>query len=380
MRLWRIVCVLAALPLLACGSDGDEATDATSGATGPGSGGATSSASGGTTSSGMGGSSAGGADATTSSGSGGAGGVADNWPVVVVTYNTGTTDSLAHDLDTSDGYTSTEAAISNDYYGDGLAWKPAMVAAQAWFANLKPDIVVFQEIFYSGECPNIPSQYHAGWACEGWVMGDPTVAEIVLGTDYQIACNQGKPDKCAAVRKAFGSFQGCNGDLCLDGLDGATITGCGGGSRIGRGIIDLTSGGTMTVVNVHGTSGVSGEDMDCRKDQVEQVFQDLDGQPAANGSTNIVMGDFNTDPGRNALFDKSARRWNDFVGGNNSFSFITDVGFSATPTYASSFNIDHVVSDVLQGSCWTAGISNGHPDVFVPVYFDHKPAVCELSP
>ena len=143
MKLWRILGLLATLPLFACGSDGDEATNATSSTAGPGSGGATSAGSGGTSSSGMGGSSAGGAGgATTSSGSGGAGGVADNWPVVVVTYNTGTTDSLAHDLDTSDGYTSTEAAISNDYYGDGLAWKPAMVAAQAWFTNLKPDIVV----------------------------------------------------------------------------------------------------------------------------------------------------------------------------------------------------------------------------------------------
>lgn len=55
------------------------------------------------------------------------------------------------------------------------------------------------------------------------------------------------------------------------------------------------------------------------------------------------------------------------------------MGPTATPTYAGLFNIDHVVSDVATGSCWTAGISPGHPDVLDAVYFDHKPVVCALD-
>lgn len=104
----------------------------------------------------------------------------------------------------------------------------------------------------------------------------------------------------------------------------------------------------------------------------------MDGQPAANGRRNLVMGDLNTDPGRHTLFDTSAVRWNDFVGAGKAFHFITDVGSSAEPTY-SLFNIDHVMSDVLDGTCYHPGVSTGHPDVLDFIYFDHKPAICDLT-
>ena len=64
-----------------------------------------------------------------------------------------------------------------------------------------------------------------------------------------------------------------------------------------------------------------------------------------------------------------------------------DVGPNVTPTYKSplvpllpvGFNIDHVVSDKLNGSCWTAGVTSGHPPVSSTEYFDHKPGVCALK-
>lgn len=34
------------------------------------------------------------------------------------------------------------------------------------------------------------------------------------------ACHSGKPDKCAAVKRSFGSFRGCGDDFCLEGLMG----------------------------------------------------------------------------------------------------------------------------------------------------------------
>jgi len=189
----------------------------------------------------------------------------------------------------------------------------------------------------------------------------------------------GKPDKCAAVRKDFGSFRGCDEDLCLDGLDGARVEGCGSGSRIGRGVIDLADGGTLTVATVHGTSGVSEEEQACRVRQFEQVFVDLDGEPAANGARNLVMGDFNTDPGRLADGDASAARVNDFAGDGKPFHFVTDVGPRAEPTYANVFDIDHVISDAFDGDCWAAGVTDGHPPVIDAVYFDHVPVVCTLE-
>ena len=299
--------------------------------------------------------------------------------LVAVTFNTGTTPSLDHDGDTSDGYTSVQAGWSDQFYGDGLAWVPAIDAAAAFFGALEPDVVAFQEIFLSDDCAGVPLENRAGFVCETWQPGDPTVAQLVLGSDYQIACNLGRPDKCLAVRKSFGSLRGCTGDFCLDGLDGVPVAGCGGGSRVGRGVVDLVGGGTLTLVNVHGTSGFSADDQDCRIAQYEQVFVDFDGEPAANGQTNLVLADLNVDPARLLGIDASADRLNElvpFLGGGD-FEYVSEVGPAATPTFLGIANIDHVVSDVLTGSCVAPGVG-GEPPVLASVYFDHVPIVCTV--
>lgn len=299
---------------------------------------------------------------------------------MVVTFNTGTSESMGHDQPPDDGYTSAHAKLSDLYYGDGLAWSPAIKDATAFFAALSPDVVVFQEIFHSGDCAQIPASAVKDFVCETWSPGDPTVAQTILGPGWQVACHPGKPDKCAAVKTSFGSFRGCAGAFCLEGLAGSTISGCGKGARVGRAVIDLVGGGELTLVNVHASSGITGDDQDCRVKQVEQVFVDLgDGKPAASGARNLVLGDLNTDPGRLALVDKSAARWNDFVGTGKAFHFISPVGPLAPPTYAGLFNIDHAVSDVLSGSCWVPGVTAGKPPVSSAVYFDHKPLVCTLK-
>lgn len=290
---------------------------------------------------------------------------------VAVTFNTGTS-QLAGD----------PGQLADQWYGNGLAWLPVVEDARQFFAATAPDVVVFQEIFHSGECPNIPPEHHAGFVCESWMPGDPTVAQIVLGTEFQVACHLGKPDKCAGVRKSFGHFAGCDADLCLDGLDGAEVPDCGSGSRVGRGVIELEQGGTLTLVNVHGSSGLTQEDQDCRVKQFAQVFVDLgtgDGLPAASGERNLVMGDLNTDPGRMADFDESAKAWNDHVGPDERFHFVTDVGPDVPPSYGGAFNIDHVVSDAFGGSCWVAGLTDGHAPVSETTAFDHKPVVCSVG-
>ncbi len=193
-------------------------------------------------------------------------------------------------------------------------------------------------------------------------------------------CQPGKPDKCAAVNRNFGSFKDCDDDFCLEGLEGYRVEDCGKGARIGRGTIELVNGGELTLVNVHGSSGFEEDVKECRVKQFEQVFVDLgDGQPGANGSRNLVMGDFNTDPGRLAESDASAARVLDFAGENKPFDFITDIGEDAPATYATLFNIDHVLSDSFTGTCWAAGVTEGHPDIIDAIYFDHKPVVCTLE-
>lgn len=302
---------------------------------------------------------------------------------VVVQFNTGTSEGMGHDAPPEDGYGSAEAAISDQWYGDGLAWLPVVEDVRRFFETVDADIATFQEIFYSGECEGIPADAQTGFVCESWQPGDRTVAQVILGAGWQVACNLGKTDKCAAVNRRFGSFRGCDADLCLDGLAGAEIDGCSSGSRIGRGVIDLAGGGTLTLVNVHGSSGIEQADQDCRVEQFRQVFVDLglgDGEPAANGDQNLIMGDLNTDPGRWHDFDESAQLWNEHVGDGKAFRFISEVGPDAPPSYAGFVNIDHVVSDAFVGSCWVAGVTEGHPAVSTVRYLDHNPVVCSIHP
>ncbi|MEZ4269456.1 MAG: hypothetical protein R3F39_24105 [Myxococcota bacterium] len=301
-------------------------------------------------------------------------------PIVVVTFNTGTASEVVGSGVDNQGYGPTQAEWSDAYYGNGLAYVAFVQAATEFFANTPADIVGFQEIFYSGLCPEVPAEARVGFVCETWSAGDPTVAQLLVGAGWQVACHPGKPDKCLAVRRGFGEFQGCTADFCLEGLAGSTVDGCGKGARVARGVIERVTGGPLTVVNFHGTSGFDDASNACRKAQVEQVFIDLgDGAPGANGVENIVLGDLNTDPGRLAGSEPSADRWLDFAGEGQAFHFVTEVGEDAPPTYGGFFNIDHVLSDVFSGECWTAGVTEGHPAVTEARVFDHLPTVCILS-
>ena len=293
--------------------------------------------------------------------------------LVAVTFNTG-----IHPIVGVGGFTDAQSQHFDAYYSHGLAWGPAIAEAKAFFELVRPDVVVFQEIFDIERCAVIPPEARAGFVCESWAPGAPSVEELILGPGYQVACNWHLSDKCAAVRRQLGTFRGCAADVCRDGLVGSAIDGCSSGGQIGRGVIDLATGGTLTVVNVHGSSGVTSAAMACRAREVDQVFVDLgDGAPAANGWPNLVLGDFNTDPRNTAqgIIDPSAWRWNDFVGPGKPFSFVNE----HVSSYLGVLCIDNVVSDALTGTCWYPGFSDGHPPVSTLGAFDHAPTVCTLT-
>lgn len=301
--------------------------------------------------------------------------------LTAITFNTG-----IHDRDPDDDFSGSAGKIAEDYYGSGLSWNAAIQDTKAWLQTVNADVVGFQEIFDPEECPKIPADKKNGFVCATWKPGDPTVAQTILGPGYQVACHVGHHDICAAVKLSFGKFRGCAGAVCPDGLGGVQVPTCGSGGRVGRGVIDLVGGGTLTVVSIHASSGFETKNFDCRRKQFDQIFVSLDGAPAANGTKNLILGDFNTDPGRLTSIDPSAKTLDDHVKAPKPFRFITDVGSSVTPTYQQSLvpflpvgvNIDHIVSDKLKGSCWTAGLTAGHPSVSSTDYFDHKPGVCAL--
>lgn len=305
-------------------------------------------------------------------------------PFVVATFNTGTTSGLPHDAPPDDGYGSVEAGYSNDYYGDGLAWVAAIDDTRAFLAGVSPDVIAFQELFDPATgCAAVPPQALPGFVCATWQPGDPSVAQMIVGSGYQVACHPGHPDNCIAVKRSFGTFAGCSTDACPE-LIGGELAGCGHGARVARGVIELAGGGTLTAVDVHGTSGFAADDEACRVRQVDQVFLDIgDGAPGANGERNLVLGDLNTDPGRLLDADRSARRWTEFVTVPGSaprpFHFVSAIGPEAQPTYSDTVNIDHVISDVATGTCWAGGVSDGRPAPTAMTYFDHHPVVCDVA-
>lgn len=299
----------------------------------------------------------------------------------VVTFNTGTLTELDHDAPPDDGYSQAQAELADLHYGNGLSYPPVIEDVRRYLATLDADVLVFQELFHSPECASIPEEAREGFVCGDWIEGDATVVQTLLGADYQIACNLGKPDKCAAVHRRIGAFRGCDGDLCLDGLEGMRVPDCGGGSRVGRGIIDRVGGGELTLVLVHGTSGISVADQGCRLAQFRQVFEDfgLGDGPAANGAVSLIMGDFNTDPFRLPGLDASAQYLAD-RGAAGPFHFVDRWEEGMPHTYARSVDIDHVLANTMSGTCFAAGITPGSEPVTSARYFDHVPLVCDLTP
>ena len=135
----------------------------------------------------------------------------------------------------------------------------------------------------------------------------------------------------------------------------------------------------MTVVHIHGTSGINKSDRTCRKKQFRQVFKNLgDGQPGANGRINMIFGDFNTDPHRLDWLDKSAR-YLQVTAAKHGFKFHTGENSSELRTFRGLVSIDHVLSDHFQGSCTFPGVTPGTEPVLRESYFDHAPVLCTLS-
>ncbi len=300
-------------------------------------------------------------------------------PFVAVTFNTGTSLDVVGDVDAddNDGYGADEAAISDAAYGNGLAFSAFVDASAAAIADVTPDIMGLQEIFFSGDCIDIPAEQRPGFVCADYVDGDPTVAQRLVGPGYQVACHLNKPDKCIAVKRSFASIRGCDDDLCLDFLDGVVVEGCGGGSRLGRATLDLVAGGSLVVINVHGTSGFSDDDVACRARQFASIFSATDdgGPLVIDGEDHVIVGDFNTDPGRLFGSDRSADVILDHVGQGHDLHFVTAIGSDAPPTYT-LFNIDHVISDAFDGDCVHPGVDG---DAIIDArYFDHRPAICTL--
>lgn len=301
-------------------------------------------------------------------------------PFVALTFNTGSGASV---LDDSADFGPTQSDQGDEHYGNGLAWDDAITRTAAFLADLEPDLIGFQEIFHAPECDEVPTEAHAGFICERWQAGEPTVLEEVVSDAYQLACHVGTPDECIAVHERFGRIRGCDDRFCLEGVLGGPVgEDCSSKTRVGRVTLDLTDGGELTVVHVHANSGGTPEDDACREVEIDQIFVDQgDGQPAARGERNLILGDFNSDPWRFEGVLGSADRWNQYVE-DEGYRFLLGDDGEGWATYGGLIQIDHLVGDAFEPvSCQTAGEHGPEPltPVLPYVHFDHQPVWCTLA-
>lgn len=293
----------------------------------------------------------------------------------VVTLNAGSGKSVDRLRDANAGYGPAQAEMSDRWYGNGLAWPAVIRDVRAFLDKADADIVGLQEVFYSGHCPDIPPSAREGFVCATWEPGEATVAQRILGDDYQVACHPGKPDKCLAVHRRLGRIEGCAEAFCLRGLEGLDDDGCGSGNRVAATTVQLVGGGSLRVVHMHGTSGVTRADTRCRLGQIEAIA----GEGGAAPEFGVILGDFNTDPGRVTWLDPAARALRRFARPPGSYRFMTQVGFFVRPTFLSFLNIDHILAAGMSGACWYAGRTPETSPVSELVYLDHTAVVCDLS-
>ncbi len=305
----------------------------------------------------------------------------------VMTFNAGTSSGQLHSKDeeegNGDGYTDEHAEEVDAHYGNSLSWNPAEEEATEFLAELKPEIVAFQEVFHDPWCEDIEDKPELDLVCNGYTPDRPYQMERLLGADYQIACNLNAEDRCAGVRRDFGRFVGCPEDeVCFGGIWGLGLgdKNCSDSARIGSIEIELTDGRYMVLVNAHANAGMKDSDMECRTYQFQQIFVDRgDGVPAAFGEVNLIMGDLNTDPFLLAGADPSAKELNKYVGAGKPFHFISADSAEGPATHVTTMHIDHVISDFIEGDCVVAGVSPGVEPVMDSTVFDHRPVICEVE-
>lgn len=297
----------------------------------------------------------------------------------VMTFNGGTTQGLAHDAPPDDGYTQEMADLADSTYENSLSWNPAEAALTSFLEEVRPDVVVFQEIFWDGWCDAIDPDPTLDFVCRDASADRPLQVQRLLGPDYDTACAPGQPDNCAGVRRDALRFADCDGH-CQEGMDGmGPPSGCNSSARVSDATLVTPEGAELVLVNVHGTSGLSAEDRNCRVDQFAQVFEDRgDGRPAAHGAANLVMGDLNTDPFAFPA-EASAAKWSEWVGEGKAFHYVSPSDPDGPATYQGGLRIDHIASDVLlTEDCFVAGSTPGVAPVTDAVYWDHRPVACDV--
>lgn len=240
--------------------------------------------------------------------------------------------------------------------------------------ELDPDLVTLQELTSPAQCEAM-RESDPGKACHG----HPATAQVerLLGPDYTIACDQRGAYECIAIHHRAGRIEGCGPGLPCTAATAAIDDGCDAGFSVSGIHVELDGGTRVGVINGHPPSGGA---TSCRRDQLERAL--VSGEVVDLDGPVLLSGDFNLDPysGRS---DPSTELWNQWVGPERRFAYHSGEAETVPPfptaySLVSRSVLDHVASDLFEGSCQTLGPAPGTQRLDGGSGTDHRALLCDL--
>jgi len=256
--------------------------------------------------------------------------------------------------------------------------------------ELSPQVVFLQEVLH-------PSQ------CSGWIESDrskvchievtsvePLQPRRLLGDQYTIACYERKREaadhprglECIALSVDVGTIKDCpSGEICFNIGRADQISGeCNPEFVVHSVDASLYNTIPITLVNVHPNS----RNIDCRSQQLQQIFEGGGNSGLTNGKYTIIAGDFNTDPYRGD--SPSIAYWDRFVGlygSNKPFYYHSGIA-EKDPPFFTVFNyfgkrtVDHILSNFALGEGSTLGESPNTSRLDKGRGMDHRAILADL--
>jgi len=238
--------------------------------------------------------------------------------------------------------------------------------------RLKPDIVALQEVLAPWQCEEFTETNKKKVCYE--VQDTPQVRRL-LGDQYTIVCNSTNQFECVGVKTSLGKIQGhALGEIFQDARTSLAIEGCDNGFNVSAVTLELYNGLVFDVVNAHPQSA----DVKCRIKMLEQIFYPKEQNQLVNEDKVLLMGDFNLDPWRDR--DESAILWNRWIqrgwGGTplkyHSGSAETIPPYVTEKILFRGRTVDIILSNFLEGTCQTLGVSPGTERLDGESGMDHK--------
>ena len=252
-----------------------------------------------------------------------------------------------------------------------LCQRPVERRATAAFAELRPDLVAFQEILPPDLCQRAPSS-NPNNLCSG-PLDPPSQVVRLLGPGYAQRCDNRFGWDCLALRSDRAALGRVFTRPVLEACSDTGFTLNVGYLRI--------RGWPVTITDAHPDSS----QVNCRAEQLRDFFERA--LPARGPA--IVLGDFNLDPYRED--DASVRYWKTQVparfryASTDAFTLLPgpsqleptgealDAGGATSPPPLGMRTIDHVlVRDGVSGSCEVRRVDGGGG-------MDHRAQVCRIE-